>query len=103
MSRSRLISYTNAGNRAIIFCRTKTDVNEIVGRLNDRDFSVAGALHPVEEVWAPPPPRTSRLGPRGVPREFLAHVAATVRRALAERTGDVLSFLPTRRSGWPGR
>ena len=55
--------------------------------------SVAGALHPVKEVWAPPP-RTSRLGPRGVPREFLAHVAATVRRALAERTGDVLSFLP---------
>ena len=56
--------------------------------------SVAGALHPVEEVWAPPPPRAPRLGPRGVPREFLAHVAATVRRALAERTGDVLAFLP---------
>jgi len=29
-----------------------------------------------------------------VPREFLAHVAATVRRALTERTGDVLAFLP---------
>ena len=56
--------------------------------------SVTGSLHPLQEVWAPPPSRTPRLGPRGVPREFLAHVAATVRRALTERTGDVLAFLP---------
>ena len=56
--------------------------------------SVAGSLHPIQEVWAPPPSRTPRLGPRGVPREFLAHVAATVRRALTERAGDVLAFLP---------
>lgn len=54
---------------------------------------VPGRLHPIEEVWAPPG-RTGRLGPRGVPREFLAHVAATVERALAEQTGDVLAFLP---------
>ena len=54
---------------------------------------VPGRLHPLEEVWAPPG-RTGRLGPRGVPREFLAHVAATVERALAERPGDVLVFLP---------
>ena len=54
---------------------------------------VPGRLHPIEEVWAPPG-RTGRLGPRGVPREFLAHVAATVERALAERSGDVLVFLP---------
>uniref|UniRef100_UPI0028F0AE9A helicase-related protein n=1 Tax=Actinomyces oris TaxID=544580 RepID=UPI0028F0AE9A len=54
---------------------------------------VPGRLHPLEEVWAPPG-RTGRLGPRGVPREFLAHVAATVERALAERSGDVLVFLP---------
>ena len=54
---------------------------------------VPGRLHPIEEVWAPPG-RTGRLGPRGVPREFLAHVAATVERALAEQTGDVLTFLP---------
>lgn len=56
--------------------------------------SVADPLHPVEEVWAPPPPRTPRLGPRGVPRELLAHVAATAQRALSERTGDALVFLP---------
>lgn len=54
---------------------------------------VPGQLHPLEEVWAPPG-RTGRLGPRGVPREFLAHVAATVERALAERSGDILVFLP---------
>ncbi|WP_314875298.1 ATP-dependent helicase C-terminal domain-containing protein [Actinomyces oris] len=54
---------------------------------------VPGRLHPLEEVWAPPG-RTGRLGPRGVPREFLSHVAATVKRALDERSGDVLVFLP---------
>ncbi|WP_029430491.1 ATP-dependent helicase HrpB [Blastococcus sp. URHD0036] len=53
-----------------------------------------GALHDVDVVWAPPrapvdPPHGLRVDPR-----LLAHVAATVRRALAERTGDVLVFLP---------
>ncbi|MFB4314329.1 ATP-dependent helicase HrpB [Actinomadura sp. 21ATH] len=52
------------------------------------------ALHPVDVVWAPPerplpPPHGMRVDPA-----FLAHVAATVRRALAERDGDVLCFLP---------
>ena len=51
------------------------------------------ALHPVEVVWAPPakvdPPRGLRVDPR-----LLDHVAATVRRALPERDGDVLVFLP---------
>ncbi|MFJ6441632.1 ATP-dependent helicase HrpB [Streptomyces sp. NPDC091649] len=53
-----------------------------------------GVSHPVEVVWAPParpvkPPHGLRVDP-----ELLAHVAATVRRALAEREGDVLCFLP---------
>ncbi|QKW37263.1 ATP-dependent helicase HrpB [Actinomadura sp. NAK00032] len=52
------------------------------------------ALHPVETVWAPPerpvpPPHGLRVDPA-----LLAHVAATVRRAVAERDGDVLCFLP---------
>ncbi|WP_255205100.1 helicase-related protein [Actinomadura sp. BRA 177] len=52
------------------------------------------ALHPVETIWAPPdrpvpPPHGLRVDPA-----FLAHVAATVRRAVAERDGDVLCFLP---------
>ncbi|GFH75990.1 MULTISPECIES: ATP-dependent helicase HrpB [Streptomyces diastaticus group] len=53
-----------------------------------------GVGHPVETVWAPPaapvrPPHGTRVDPA-----LLAHVAATVRRALAERDGDVLCFLP---------
>ncbi|MFH9179347.1 ATP-dependent RNA helicase [Streptomyces albogriseolus] len=53
-----------------------------------------GAAHPVDVVWAPPP-RTVRP-PHGmwVDPALLTHVAAVVRRALAERDGDVLVFLP---------
>ncbi|MFJ7148262.1 ATP-dependent helicase HrpB [Streptomyces sp. NPDC100445] len=53
-----------------------------------------GVTHPVEVVWAPParpvrPPHGMRVDPA-----LTAHVAAMVRRALAERDGDVLCFLP---------
>ncbi|MCK7622031.1 ATP-dependent helicase HrpB [Streptomyces sp. RS10V-4] len=53
-----------------------------------------GVSHPVEVVWAPPerpvaPPHGTRVDPA-----LLAHVAAVVRRALRERSGDVLCFLP---------
>ncbi|KUH35483.1 ATP-dependent helicase HrpB, partial [Streptomyces kanasensis] len=53
-----------------------------------------GTAHPVEVVWAPPassvrPPHGMRVDPA-----LLAHVASVVRRALAERSGDVLCFLP---------
>jgi ATP-dependent helicase HrpB len=53
-----------------------------------------GALYDVDVVWAPPPtpvdpPHGIRVDPR-----LLGHVAATVRRALAEQTGDLLVFLP---------
>ncbi|WP_030605254.1 ATP-dependent helicase HrpB [Streptomyces achromogenes] len=54
----------------------------------------AGVAHPVEVVWAPParplrPPHGMRVDPA-----LPAHVASVVRRALAERDGDVLCFLP---------
>ncbi|MFZ3496844.1 ATP-dependent helicase HrpB [Streptomyces sp. 5.8] len=54
----------------------------------------AGISHPVETVWAPParpvrPPHGMRVDPAQ-----LTHVASVVRRALAERSGDVLCFLP---------
>jgi len=53
-----------------------------------------GAAYPVETVWAPPPrPVRPARGTRTDPA-LLDHVAATVRRALAERDGDVLCFLP---------
>ncbi|MEV8297788.1 ATP-dependent helicase C-terminal domain-containing protein [Streptomyces rochei] len=53
-----------------------------------------GASYPVEVVWTPParpvrPPHGMRVDP-----VLLAHVASVVRRALAERDGDVLCFLP---------
>ncbi|MET8688680.1 ATP-dependent helicase HrpB [Streptomyces sp. NPDC004732] len=53
-----------------------------------------GTAHPVEMVWAPPPravrpPHGMRVDPAQ-----LSHVASLVRRALAERDGDVLCFLP---------
>ncbi|MCL8010661.1 ATP-dependent helicase HrpB [Streptomyces sp. AS02] len=53
-----------------------------------------GVSHPVDVVWAPPtrpvrPPHGMRVDPA-----LLTHVASTVRRALAERAGDVLCFLP---------
>lgn len=53
-----------------------------------------GTAHPVEVVWAPPPravrpPHGMRVDPA-----LLSHVASVVRRALAERDGDVLCFLP---------
>ncbi|MFE4668646.1 ATP-dependent helicase HrpB [Streptomyces sp. NPDC056716] len=53
-----------------------------------------GVSHPVEVVWAPParavrPPHGIRVDP-----VLLAQVASVVRRALAERSGDVLCFLP---------
>ncbi|MCF3136677.1 ATP-dependent helicase HrpB [Streptomyces olivochromogenes] len=53
-----------------------------------------GASHPVEVVWTPParpvrPPHGMRVDPA-----LLVHVASVVRRALAERPGDVLCFLP---------
>ncbi|MEV0004970.1 ATP-dependent helicase C-terminal domain-containing protein [Micromonospora sp. NPDC050980] len=52
------------------------------------------ARHPVERVWAPPPRRFAPPGPGRVDPALLDHVAATVRRALCERDGDVLVFLP---------
>ncbi|PHQ48609.1 ATP-dependent helicase HrpB [Streptomyces cinnamoneus] len=53
-----------------------------------------GVSHPVDVVWAPPerpvrPPHGMRVDP-----VLLEHVAAVVRRALREREGDVLCFLP---------
>ncbi|MFD3512288.1 ATP-dependent helicase HrpB [Streptomyces sp. NPDC058657] len=53
-----------------------------------------GVSYPVETVWAPParpvrPPHGMRVDPAQ-----LTHVASVVRRALSERSGDVLCFLP---------
>jgi ATP-dependent helicase HrpB len=55
---------------------------------------VPGALHPVTQHWAPPPPGVLPTDERGVPPRFLDHVAATVRQALTTDDGDVLVFVP---------
>ncbi|WP_037870473.1 ATP-dependent helicase HrpB [Streptomyces sp. SPB074] len=53
-----------------------------------------GVSYPVETVWVPPRrPFRPPLGLRVDPAQ-LQHVAAVVRQALAERSGDVLCFLP---------
>ncbi|MFI6619046.1 ATP-dependent helicase HrpB [Streptomyces sp. NPDC050528] len=53
-----------------------------------------GVAYPVEVLWTPPPrpvrpPHGMRVDPA-----LLTHVASTIRRALGERDGDVLCFLP---------
>ena len=55
---------------------------------------VPGALHPVEVRWCPPPGGVHWADDRGVTPGHLDHVAATVRRAVAEHTGSVLVFVP---------
>ena len=55
---------------------------------------VPGALHPVQAVWCPVPAGSRRTDERGITPAFHNHVAATVRRALAEHDGDVLVFVP---------
>ncbi|MBS2938522.1 ATP-dependent RNA helicase, partial [Nocardioides sp. J2M5] len=57
-------------------------------------IDVPGALHPVGTVWCPLPAGSRRTDDRGITPAFHDHVAATVRRALAEREGDVLVFVP---------
>ncbi|MEV0826600.1 ATP-dependent RNA helicase [Nonomuraea rubra] len=56
--------------------------------------AATGAAHPVETVWAPPPRPVAPPHGLRVDPALLSHVASVVRRALAERDGDVLCFLP---------
>ncbi|MFI0932415.1 ATP-dependent helicase HrpB [Streptomyces sp. NPDC021019] len=79
----------------LVAASATTDAEGWARLLGDAEVIEArGISHPVEVLWAPParpvkPPHGMRVDPA-----LLTHVAATVRRALAERAGDVLCFLP---------
>ncbi|MEV7448576.1 ATP-dependent helicase HrpB [Streptomyces nigra] len=79
----------------LVAASATTDAEGWAGLLGGAPLVVTeGAAHPVETVWVPPsrpvrPPHGTRVDP-----VLLSHVAAVVRRALVERPGDVLCFLP---------
>ncbi|MFD2356192.1 hypothetical protein ACFSTC_53375 [Nonomuraea ferruginea] len=56
--------------------------------------AASAVTHPVDVVWAPPPRPVAPPHGLRVDPALLSHVAGVVRRALAERDGDVLCFLP---------
>ncbi|MFJ2950317.1 ATP-dependent helicase C-terminal domain-containing protein [Streptomyces sp. NPDC087226] len=79
----------------LVAASATTDAEGWARLLGDAPVVAArGAAFPVDVVWAPParavrPPHGMRVDPA-----LLTHVASVVRRALAERDGDVLAFLP---------
>ncbi|MFI6372704.1 ATP-dependent helicase HrpB [Streptomyces sp. NPDC050546] len=79
----------------LVAASATTDAQGWAALLGDAPVVEArGAAYPVEVVWTPPvrpvrPPHGMRVDPA-----LLTHVASVVRRALAERDGDVLCFLP---------
>ncbi|NGN70297.1 DEAD/DEAH box helicase, partial [Streptomyces sp. A7024] len=78
----------------LVAASATTDAGGWARLLDAEVVEARGTTHPVEVVWSPParpvrPPHGMRVDPA-----LLDHVAATVRRALAEREGDVLCFLP---------
>lgn len=83
-----------------VLCASATSDTEAWARLLGDEHGAApvveahGTSHAVEILQAPPPravrpPQGTRTDPL-----LLEHVAATVRRALGERDGDLLCFLP---------
>ncbi|MFC9683101.1 ATP-dependent helicase HrpB [Streptomyces sp. NPDC056948] len=79
----------------LVAASATTDAQGWAALLGDAPVVEAqGAAYPVEVVWTPPvrpvrPPHGMRVDPA-----LLTQVASVVRRALAERDGDVLCFLP---------
>ncbi|MFB9237525.1 helicase-related protein, partial [Plantactinospora siamensis] len=70
------------------------DTRRLAQVLDAAVIEAHAATYPVEVHWCPPAGRVEPThGPRVDPR-LLDHVAATVRRALADGPGDVLVFLP---------
>ncbi|MCZ7413661.1 ATP-dependent helicase HrpB [Streptomyces sp. WMMC897] len=78
----------------LVAASATTDAQGWARLLDAPVVAAEGLSHPVDVVWAPPaapiaPPHGLRVDPA-----LLGHVAAVVRRALREHSGDVLCFLP---------
>ncbi|MEU4513927.1 ATP-dependent helicase HrpB [Nonomuraea wenchangensis] len=78
----------------LVAASATADAGRWSGLLGGPVVAASGVAHPVETVWAPPPRPVAPPHGLRVDPALLAHVAAVVRRALAEREGDVLCFLP---------
>ncbi|MEU6726025.1 ATP-dependent helicase HrpB [Nonomuraea wenchangensis] len=78
----------------LVAASATADAGRWSGLLDGPVVAASGVAHPVETVWAPPPRPVAPPHGLRVDPALLAHVAAVVRRALAERGGDVLCFLP---------
>ncbi|MFK4035708.1 ATP-dependent helicase HrpB [Nonomuraea wenchangensis] len=78
----------------LVAASATADAGRWSGLLGGPVVAASGVAHPVETVWAPPPRPVAPPHGLRVDPALLAHVAAVVRRALAERDGDVLCFLP---------
>ncbi|MCX2969009.1 MULTISPECIES: ATP-dependent helicase HrpB [Streptomyces] len=79
---------------ALVAASATTDAAGWSGLLGAPVVTAPGLSHPVDVVWAPPPAPVAPPHGLRVDRALLTHVAAVVRRALREREGDVLCFLP---------
>ncbi|WP_327293399.1 ATP-dependent helicase HrpB [Streptomyces sp. NBC_01198] len=80
----------------LIAASATTDTAAWAALLDAPVVEAAGVLHPVAVRWAPPPRQVRPPHGMRVDPALLDHVAAVVRRALAEGgdSGDVLCFLP---------
>ncbi|WUH94061.1 ATP-dependent helicase HrpB [Streptomyces sp. NBC_00433] len=78
----------------LVAASATTDTAAWAALLDAPVVEAAGVLHPVAVRWAPPPRQVRPPHGMQVDPALLDHVAAVVRRALAEDEGDVLCFLP---------
>jgi ATP-dependent helicase HrpB len=83
---------------ALLAASATVDADRIARRLGAGAavpvLNAPSAAYPTEVFWCPPPRPTAPASGSRVDPRLLDHVAATVRRALDEATGDVLVFLP---------
>ncbi|UWE08991.1 ATP-dependent helicase HrpB [Actinacidiphila bryophytorum] len=78
----------------LVAASATTDTAAWAALLDAPVVEAADVLHPVAVRWAPPPRQVRPPHGMHVDPALLAHVAAVVRSAVAEDTGDVLCFLP---------